>query len=278
MTCIDTVNLPNWTEGQTDKMEKALAVYTVAMGAEFSLPATVPCSGVSYICFSDRPQVDPNGWTVQIVEPLLPLDLTRSSREQKIRPHRWLSDFDRSIYIDTKVQLTASPLDLWDYLVPTEDTIFGALHHSFRDSIEDEFALVKGKGFDNRDVLKEQLEIYRKIAPEVLTSRPVWGGMLARRHNDRDLLNAMELWFAHVLRYSRRDQLSLVLALSKLPRERISLTTCNNHESAFHVWPVGNVEKPARFFEELPATKRTAKDYVLDPLRYLRQLAQRGAK
>lgn len=232
-------------------MAQTLAIYTVAMGAEYKLPKTVPCPGVSYICFSDRPQADSNGWTVRQVEPLFPLELARSSREQKIRPHRWLQNFDRTIYVDTKVQLTGSPLELWDFLIPNERVVFGALHHSFRATVADEFALVKGKGFETRAVLEEQLEVYRKIAPEVLEQRPVWGGMIARRHNNPAVIDSMELWFAHVLRYARRDQLSLVLALSQMPQSHVSLIACNNHESDYHLWPVGPVEQPARFFQEL---------------------------
>lgn len=252
-------------------MAETLAVYTVVMGADYPLPDPVPCPGVAYICFTNMPDLAPNGWTIRVVDPLFPLDLVRSSREQKIRPHRWLAEFDRSLYIDTTVQLTGSPVALWDYLVPDEGVVFGAMPHSFRATVEDEFGVVKGKGFDDRAVLARQLDTYRKTAPDILQRRPIWGGMLARRHADPALQEAMELWFAHVLRYGRRDQLSLVLAVSQLPPAAVSLISCNNHRSDFHRWPVGAPDKPPRFFEELKHPKAGIGVGVMRTLSSLKQ-------
>lgn len=57
------------------------------MGGDYDLPPTLPQNGVDYICFTDRQDlhVSPNGWTIRDVDPILPSDTFRSSREMKTR-------------------------------------------------------------------------------------------------------------------------------------------------------------------------------------------------
>ena len=86
------------------------------------------------------------------------------------------------------------------------------------------------------------------LAPELLLQPPVWGGIVARRHNDTECVSAMETWFANVLRYSRRDQLSLSLALLSLPDSSRHILVGDNHQGEFFYWPTSR-DKPARYFE-----------------------------
>ena len=56
------------------------------------------------------------------------------------------------------------------------------------------------------------------------------------RHNESAVRNAMQIWWEHVLRYSRRDQLSLPLALKAAGLDPLVHGLDNRH-SAFHEWP-----------------------------------------
>ncbi|MEO1536435.1 MAG: glycosyltransferase domain-containing protein [Pseudomonadota bacterium] len=123
-------------------------------------------------------------------------------------------DVERSIYIDTTVLLKQPPEALWNHLVPREATIFGAMHHSLRKKLIEEFDAVKATDRDYLRVVDEQLKAYRDAHADVIKQKPLWGGVLARRHNDDRCIDLMERWYAQVLRYSRRDQLSLPLILS----------------------------------------------------------------
>lgn len=233
-------------------MAETLVVYTVALGTEYTLPDVAPEGGVDHICFTNASDLDPNGWELRQVAPLLPMDITRSSREQKIRPHRWLGAYDRSLYIDTTVQLSGNPQALWDMLVPDETVLFGGLEHSFCDSIGREFEVVAQKGLEDTRVLRQQRAAYAQMAPELLARKPVWGGLLARRHNDPALQDAMEIWFANVLRYGRRDQLSLVLALSALEPGQCHVGQGDIGQSDHHRWPVrGGSPRSDRFYNEI---------------------------
>ncbi len=61
--------------------------------------------------------------------------------------------------------------------------------------------------------------------------------LMLHRHHDPAVVTAMETWFAHVLRYSRRDQLSLWVALRHAALEP-HVHELDNFESPYHRWPV----------------------------------------
>jgi len=226
-----------------------LVIYTVVMGGDYDLPPTRPQSDVDYICFTDQKDlhVSSNGWAICDVNPILPSDTYRSSREMKTRPHRWLANYSRSIYIDSTVHLHKDPQQLWEYLIPHNDTVFGAFFHSFRDTVAEEFAAVAEAKLDFRQVLDAQMQAYETFHPKTLEETPVWGGILARRHNDVPCIEAMEVWFSHILRYSRRDQLSLPLALSTLSHKQCNIRQDDIFLTDFHQWPVTEKPKPPRY-------------------------------
>lgn len=229
--------------------ESNLAVYTVIIGQDYQLPPISPEPGVEYFCFSDCQDLEAGHWKLVPVRPILPADPVRSSREYKIRAHRYLQDYAGSLYLDSSVELLASPTLIWRQLMGSPDCVFGALFHSFRDTISKEFEAVAKGHLDIPGILSQQYECYRKFYPAVLGQKPVWGGLLARRHNNPDCIDAMEQWFAEVMRYSRRDQLSLPVALSTLALSKLSISNTDIRQSEFHRWPIAGHKRPAKYFE-----------------------------
>ena len=96
-------------------------------------------------------------------------------------------------------------------------------------------AVLQG-GLDDSARVHEQLFQYSLLYPDALQQRPSWNGMFAYRPGAR-LREVMTLWYWHVLRYSRRDQLSwnVVVPASGLRLRRVQL---DNHRSELHEWPV----------------------------------------
>ena len=231
-------------------MEDRTVVYTMAIGGDYDLCAVDKSGDCDFICFTDQPQLKSNGWSIRNISTIIPSDTVRSSRDFKIRPHRWLGDYTRSIYVDSTVQLTGTPEALWDHLVPHKNTVFGGFSHSYRDNIQDEFEAVRQANLDFHSVLDSQLEAYETHSSEVLSAKPTWGGVLARRHNDPSCIEAMEIWFANVLRFSRRDQLSLPLALSALRSDQVHVVDDNIFESDLHRWPVNQKIRPNTYTVE----------------------------
>jgi FkbM family methyltransferase len=225
-----------------------LVVYTTIMGGSYTLPNVSETSEVSYVCFTDQQYFEANGWQVVGIEPILSHDLPRSSREPKICPHRFLHHVDKSIYVDPSVELLDDPKRIWDSVMK-EDAVFGAFHHSFRNSLTDEFIAVFEQGLDSPDTIAEQFNTYSLMGIRELNLRPVWGGFLFRRHNDPTCRMVMERWFTHVLRFSRRDQLSLPIILQTFIESQKIIQDVDCYSSDFHRWPREGYQRPSNYVQ-----------------------------
>jgi hypothetical protein len=220
------------------KRKPGACVYTVLVNdyEELNEQPAAAESTLDFICLTDRPQLTSDTWSIRSVDPLFPADPARSQRYLKICAHRALPEYDVSLYIDNSVILKRPPEELIESLLSAEST-FSLLEHSFRDTMRDEFEQVILAELDAASVCDEQLAHYEIADAESLAMRPLWSGILVRRHHDATVVAAMETWYAHVLRYSRRDQLSVWVAL-RSARLSPQIHRLDNHESAFHRWPV----------------------------------------
>jgi hypothetical protein len=211
-------------------------VYTFVLGGyDELLEQTVALESSSdFICFTDDPELISNTWRTVLVEPRFPQDLVRSARLMKILGHESLDAYDATLCIDASVQLRRPPeLLIADWLAGGEDMALPL--HSYRDEVIDEFDEVVRLNYDEKARVHEQLIDYSIACPEVLSSRAHWTGMIARRRSER-VSRAMRLWADHVLRYSRRDQLSVMTALSGSDITYRSVGI-DNFDSPDHSWP-----------------------------------------
>ena len=192
-----------------DSGRSSLCVYTVKIGNYDSLleQSVAAQSSAKFICFTDDKTLKSDSWEIRLIEPVLPADMPRSSRHPKICAHRYLPDYELSIYMDASVMLSAPPERLIEELFRPSACDMVCLQHTWADSLMSElFAIVAG-GHDEAARCVEQVNHYY-LSPHYPSAPPIWGGLLIRRHNSEAVIQAMELWFTHVLRYSRRDQLS----------------------------------------------------------------------
>ena len=193
-------------------------------------------SDVEFLCFTDDPGMESETWTIRPIEALLPCDPVRSQRQLKIRAHSILPDYDLSLYLDNSVHLRRTPEEILAALLPADSSV-AMVSHSFRTTVADEFRTVIAAGLDRADRCEEQARHYLEHDPYSLALRPMWSGLLLRRHNDPHVVEAMDRWFLHVLRYSRRDQLSSHFAFRALDLEPL-VHELDNHASEFHDWPM----------------------------------------
>jgi hypothetical protein len=212
-------------------------VYTCLFGGYEPLldqPAAAG-SGIDFVAFTDDDTVVSDTWQVRVVPAPFPADQNRSSRRPKILAHEYLPDHDESLYIDNAVELTAPPQQLFADLLP-DDVPMALFAHSYRGPVREEFKVVVESRRDADFVCAEQLAHYERVAPGALDGQTLWGGLLLRRHHHHAVCTAMQTWWEHVLRYSRRDQLSLPFALQQtgLPHRVHRL---DNRLTRYHVWP-----------------------------------------
>ncbi|MEV7693151.1 glycosyltransferase domain-containing protein [Microbacterium sp. NPDC089189] len=215
----------------------SVCVYTVLLGGYDALLAQPVRaeSDADFICFTDDPDLTSDTWRIELVDPRFPQDIHRSSRVVKILGDPRLEQYEATLCIDATVRLKSRPEDiLAEWL--GDGTDMALAQHSFRETVLDEFDEVVRLNYDDRARVHEQLIDYSIAYPEVLDARPHWGGMIARRRTPA-VAGAMRLWFDHVLRYSRRDQLSLMVALLHGGATYRSIEL-DNYVSTHHEWPV----------------------------------------
>ena len=220
-------------------MKPSRCVFTVVVGG-FEELLDQPCaqgSEVDFICFTDSYEAESATWQTRLFKPRFPSDNARSSRWPKINPHLFLPEYEESLYIDASVRLRQKPEVIFEDLLPPGVGLT-AMAHAYRDSVRDEFVAVKeGDALEAPWVLAEQLSHYEKHYPNSLEMKPLNGGFLLRRHKRPDVIRAMEIWYSHVLRYSRRDQLSFRIALQEAGLSP-NVVELDIRDNKYSQWPV----------------------------------------
>ncbi|HEX5089848.1 MAG TPA: glycosyltransferase domain-containing protein, partial [Nocardioides sp.] len=202
-------------------------------------------SAIDFVCLTDDPDLHSADWRMVVVEPVLPADIVRSARALKITGHPSLAGYDELLWIDNRVRLTADPDEVLDQWLATDD--LAVPRHSFRADVVSEFQAVLDAGLDDSSRLYEQLTHYAAL-DQALLRRPIpWTGLVARRRSEGTDA-AMEQWMRHVLRYSRRDQLSFVQAMHEADTTWTSIEI-SNLGSEVHEWraATGRSDRPSRF-------------------------------
>jgi hypothetical protein len=163
-------------------------------------------AGLRRVVVSDRPRDLPPGVEMLLDDPL-GLDPARASRRPKLLPHLYFPDAEWSIWLDNKSRLLADPATIIAALAGQPDAAFCAYPHFRRDCVYDEGQAVWENGLDDHRIVKERLRTYRAEGMPRHFGL-IEGHFIIRRHNDPAVAAFGTLWFDHVCRYSRRDQIS----------------------------------------------------------------------
>ncbi|WP_439549046.1 ATP-grasp fold amidoligase family protein [Falsiroseomonas sp.] len=247
-----------------------LCVYTALTGGYERLNEQPMArqSGLRFICLTDDPGLRSDTWECRVIQPTFWMDPVRSQRDLKIRPHLYLPEFEASTYIDNSVILEQPPEALW----AARDTRAGLClpRHTGRATLLDEFVAVARLSLDDSARIFEQLNHYTIAHPELLEEPVWWTAILLRQHHRPEVRRFGEAWAAHVLRYSRRDQLSVNLAIRAAGLIPYVLPL-DNRRSTFHRWP----ETPGRARDAGP---RNAATSLMPLVARLHRLEEREAE
>jgi len=213
-----------------------IALYSCLFGGYEGLNELEPdaIGSSDAIVFTDDPNLTSRTWRIVVVQPAWPGDSVRSQRQIKILGHDALADYDTLVYVDNTVKLRVpveSFVEQWLHDSPLAMIVHGPPATTISDSF-DRVTLLK---LDDPDRFHEQREHYAAHYPDVLNAKPYWSGFFARRNND-DYRAFARIWYDHILRYSRRDQMSIHVALqvSGISIRDIELS---NSDSPLHSWP-----------------------------------------
>ncbi len=190
---------------EIDFSKYKMVVYTALTGDYDELVTpTVRNPNFDYICFTDNPELKSNFWTIKAMEDL-DLDPIRKARRYKILPHKYLQDYDYSLWIDANFDIIG---DVEEYINKrSKKHKLLAIKHDMRDDIYEEAQACIDLEKDDHDTITRQVERYRdEKYPE--HNGLIASGILFRNHNDKEVKQVMNDWYSEVYNYSRRDQLS----------------------------------------------------------------------
>lgn len=185
-----------------------VVVYTCITGGYDSLKQPkVVSANVDYICFTDRFSGMLGAWKfIPIPDELKWLSNVKKQRVVKICPHRYLNQYDISVWVDGNIEITGDInkfIDQYDL----EKIPFYTRVHPVRDCIYDEAQTCKSLGKDSVKKIDEQVKRYES------EGYPKHIGMvetciILRKHNDPKCIEICNAWATELLLNSHRDQLS----------------------------------------------------------------------
>lgn len=162
---------------------------------------------VDFICFTDILSLNQLDWKIQpIPEELDFLSNVKKQRVLKICPHRWLKEYDISIWIDGSFQIIADILDFIRQYDLEKSPLYTRIHPQRRCIYDEARACIDLKK-DSKEVIEKQIARYRdegypKNAGMFET------GVILRRHSSIKCQLVCNRWATELLVGSCRDQLS----------------------------------------------------------------------
>lgn len=189
-----------------------MVVYTGVFGQyDELLPPRYKKEEFDYICFTDDSSLTSENWNiVQLTDDNFPKNsFPANSREKvimvKLLSHKFLPDYDYSIWVDGNVQITGKIEHLVDKYL--DDNYLAVQKHPVRNCIYEEAkaCLKLGKGDGKK--IKYQMDRYRELGyPE--ENGLIEANILFRKHNHPDVIELMEAWLEEIKNGSTRTQLS----------------------------------------------------------------------
>ena len=179
--------------------------------------------------YDEITEQNPIGWDWKSFseENSIPLyeDNNRNAKRFKILPHRYLQDYEYSIFIDGNMGIRGNLDELIDkYLSDSNVAFFSHNNNELdaRDCVYKEAQTILDLGSKNMKLTPERGMLNYKDDPKIIIKQfdkyaklgypqnngLITGMVILRRHNEKDCIKTMEDWWTEIKYNSKRDQLS----------------------------------------------------------------------
>lgn len=185
---------------------KKYVVYTALFGDYDSLiEPDVRNSECDFICFTDQPNLVSNFWKIRVVNRSdIPPNLL--NREYKVLPHKYLAQYNSSLYIDSNIGVKSDPTPLFESLNENEP-IFIA-NHPFRKCVYEELEACFKSGKITKEV--KCLIVNKYLSEGVPENNGLTeNNIILRLHHNKKVIDLMESWHDLIFNFCSRDQISL---------------------------------------------------------------------
>ena len=188
-----------------------IAVYTSIFGGYDILHENqYKMDGVDYLCFTDS-DLKSDTWKIIKSTPIYK-DSNRNAKKYKILPHRYLKNYDYSVWIDGNILIIN---DIRDLVKQHKYQVFD--HNKTildpRDCIYQEYNAIIQLGQQNVNYKDDPQVMHKQVNRYLKEGYPPNNGLatnpiLLRNHNDIEIIKNMEDWWVEIKHNSKRDQLS----------------------------------------------------------------------
>jgi GT2 family glycosyltransferase len=190
-------------------LRKKIVIYTAVTGGydlledpEYVVP------NCDYIAFSDT-QIDCKIWQIRPLN-YIENDPSRTARFIKLHPHIYFPNYEISIWTDANISFAGDPKQFIDSL--GSDGVMALFPHPHRNCVYVEGLECIERLKDDEVIIKKQLAKYRTL--DFQDQAGLWEtGVLIRKHLDSKCRKLMTSWWNEILLGSRRDQISLPVAM-----------------------------------------------------------------
>ena len=254
-----------WNYPRPDKV-----VYTCIIGGyDTLLEPRVVDPDVDYICFTDNTDIKSNVWEIrQIPYEVSDMNLSNVKKQRciKINPHKYLSEYKMSLWVDGNIEILSSVSKLFNENIDKEKSVF-IPQHPERNCIYAEGSAVIRLKKDTKENVNKQLNGYRE---EGFPSDYglVQSNIIIRKHNDYECIKLMEKWWEELKNKSHRDQLSFNYAVWKLQTDIVSYLDKYIYKSEYFKLNPGHKKLPNRLNTAtiIPNERTVLKEIKQNPL------------
>ena len=192
-----------WSDEKNKKV-----IYTCITGKYDSLLEPVKINDdFDYVCFTDNPEFESDVWDIRpLPNEVNGLSQIKKQRYVKLNPHKFLSDYDISIWVDGNVEVMGDVNTLLSKVMRSDCSVYVPKHPS-RMCIYAESKAVLSMKKDTNDIVDPQMKRYKSEGfPEKYGL--LQSNIMIRKHNNPDCIRLMEDWTKEIIGGSHRDQLS----------------------------------------------------------------------
>ena len=187
-----------------------IVIYTaISKGYDELKKPKIIMPNAKYVCFTDDESIKSDVWEIRHVD--FGQDRQRGIRKYKILPHMFFAEELLSVWVDGNITIES---DVTEYINKyfNNDGIL-LFCHPERVNLFEEAEICIDYHKDNKSLIKDQIKTYEYEA--LVNAGLFCGGVIVRNHHKKKVVDAMELWWEQVSKYSFRDQISLPYVLYK---------------------------------------------------------------
>ena len=169
-----------------------------------------------YICFSDNVNYDGYLWEIRpIPSELKTLSNVKQQRVIKILPHKYLSEYKFSIWIDGNIDIRGD-VDVYisNNLTNPSKCVYMP-EHPIRDCLYQEAIACIQRKKDTQENIENHLKPYRDEGYPAHNGM-VQSGIIFRKQREPYCIELMEMWAKELINGSHRDQMSFNYCLWKI--------------------------------------------------------------